>query len=67
MMIRGGMTVAVRGWRGIAFNVVRRRGTEVTVVMVGGLGVHRNVPVADVSPLGRKAFCASCGQVGCRH
>lgn len=66
MMIRGGMTVAVRGWRGIAFDVVQRRKDKVTVVMVGD-DLHRIVPVADVSPLGRKAFCASCGQVGCRH
>ena len=65
-MIRGGMTVSVKGWRGIAFDVVQRRKDKVTVVMVGD-DRHHIVPVADVAPLSRKAFCSDCGQVGCRH
>ena len=65
-MIRGGMTVAVKGWRGIALHVVSRKGNEAKVVMVGDDRVHM-VPATDCTNLAKSKFCASCGQIGCSH
>lgn len=65
-MIRGGMTVAVRGWPGIAFYVRRAAGTEAEVVMVGDDKVH-TVNRAWCTKLARKSYCGICGQVGCTH
>ena len=65
-MIRGGMTVGVKGWRGIAFYVVQARKGTATVVMVGD-DRKRNVDVDDCFSLARKSFCQECGQIGCGH
>lgn len=65
-MIRGGMTVTVRGWRGIAFRVRRRRGSEVEAIMIGDDRVHR-VHADDCRPLARSKYCGECGQIGCAH
>ena len=69
------MSVSVKGYRGIAFNV---RGPEVAydeegeeyetgrlvVVMVGDDRRHV-VDADDVSPLDADRFCSDCGQIGC--
>ena len=65
-MIRGGMTVSVRGWRGIAFSVISRRGNEAKVVMVGD-DLVRTVPATDCKSLAKTKFCGECGQIGCGH
>ena len=65
-MIRGGMTVTVRGWHGVAFNVLRCSQGQAVVVMVGD-APRRTVPEAHCTKLPRKAFCGVCGQVGCFH
>jgi hypothetical protein len=65
-MIRGGMTVAVKGWQGIAFNVLSRRGNEAKVVMVGDDRV-RTVPATHCTSLAKSKFCGACGQIGCGH
>ena len=65
-MIRGGMTVTVRGWRGVAQYVVRVRDGRAIVVMVGD-NVKREVPTSDCTSIKRAAYCGVCGQIGCTH
>lgn len=65
-MIRGGMTVQVRGWSGIAFYVHKARKGRAEVIMVGDDRTHK-VDVDDCTPLPRNDYCAVCGQIGCSH
>lgn len=65
-MIRGGMVVQVKGYRGVAQYVKSCRQGRAKVVMVGDDKV-REVPAEHCTPLARKAFCGVCGQVGCSH
>jgi len=63
-MMRRGMTVTVRGYRGIAFRVKRVRQGRALVYMVGD-DREFNVDVEDCTNLPRKDYCGVCGQVGC--
>lgn len=65
-MIRGGMTVTVRGWNGMAWDVLQRKGGRVWVSMVGDDRV-REVREEDCSPLSPEKYCKACGQIGCGH
>lgn len=65
-MIRGGMTVTVDGYRGVAFRVRSCRGGRAVVVMVGDDRKHE-VPESACTTLARKAYCGECGQIGCGH
>lgn len=65
-MIRKGMNVTVKGYRGVAFYVRKAREGRTQVVMVGDDRVW-DVPVTDCTALGRKNFCGVCGQVGCGY
>ena len=63
-MIQPGMTVKVRGWRGIAFDVRSVDGYMVQAVMVGDDRVHK-VDVKDCEEINDDEFCSECGQMGC--
>lgn len=65
-MIRGGMTVTVRGWDGMAWNVLQRKGRRVWVAMVGDDRV-REVRAEDCTALSSEKYCKACGQIGCSH
>lgn len=71
----------VRGYSGIAFYVLgwetapdedtewsgyEARTGNILAVMIGDDRRH-SVDPDDVTPLARKAYCGSCGQIGCAH
>lgn len=64
--MRGGMTVTVKGWPAVAWNVYQVRKGTATVVMVGDDQRHE-YPVTDLTPVKQSDYCHTCGQLGCAH
>lgn len=62
------MAYKVKGWRGIAFNILgpAERENEVRVVMIGDDRVFE-VDRDDCTPLDESEYCGVCGQIGCHH
>ena len=60
-----GKTVTVRGWRGVAFDVIGYSDSgHVKAVMVGDDRVHY-VDEEDCVVIDEGDYCSECGQIGC--
>ena len=71
----------VKGWRGVAFDVLgwetepdedtewsgyKNRTGSLVAVMVGD-DRHHSVDPSDIEPLTPAEYCSECGQIGCSH